>query len=83
MYIWGNYQLDVYCAYATSKPACIYDVYRRYQKHSKKIRKPDNSNSKHIFFYSCVINCDYNQGGLFPVAQMNTEVTIQTPYNFG
>jgi len=68
VHYWGNYQLNVYRAYAVSEPACVYiDATGTIVK---KIRKPDNSNSKHIFLYNCVIHCDR---GLFPVAQMLTE----------
>lgn len=69
VHYWGNYQLDVYRAYAASEPACVYTDATG--SIVKKIRKPDNSNSKHIFLYNCVINCD--RGGLFPVAQILTE----------
>jgi len=59
-------KLDVYRAYAVSKPACVYiDATGTI---IKKIRNPDNS--KYIFLYNCVINYDR---GFFPVAQMLTE----------
>lgn len=51
IHYWENYQLDVYRAYATSQSACVYiDATGSIVK---KIRKPDNSNSKHIFLYNC------------------------------
>jgi len=54
VHYWGNYQLDVYRTYAVSEPACVFiDATGSI---IKKIRKPDNSNSKHIFLYNCVIN---------------------------
>lgn len=69
IHYWGNYQLDVYRAYAASEPACVYiDATGSIVK---KFRKPDNSYSKHIFLYNCVINCD--RVGLYPVAQMLSE----------
>lgn len=66
---WSNYQINVYRSYAMSEPACIYiDATRSI---IKKIKRPDQSKSKHIFLYNSVINCE--SSGLFPVCQMLSE----------
>ena len=69
VHYWAKYQLDVYRTYALDETACIYiDATGSI---IKKIKRPDNSKTRHIFLYNCVINSE--KSGFFPVTQMLSE----------
>jgi len=69
VHYWTNHQLHVYRTYTLDETSCVYidatgSIIR-------KIKRPDKSKTKHIFFYNCVANS--KTSGLFPVCQMLSE----------